>query len=187
MWALAILLESRIDNQRFLPPCDTESRFSAYNFLFVAFPILVIVVAEVHIMQSIGALGLTCILEGLCLLGITGFEKLVKLHSPFCLLAGLSHVCVCLNYSVWCGLFAGVPLLSLSVLFLVIGLIFQGETKHNYLSLVLWLQDAWLILSRLVFIFQAPSDWVDHSQFDYVASASLLLVLVVVCLMVSAC
>jgi len=164
--------------------------FSGYNYVFVAFPILAIVVAEMHIMQSLGAFGFLCLFEALCLMGLTGFEQIETLHWPFAILTGMCHTCVCLNYSVACGMLAGTPLLVLFAL--MIALItyackYESEAAENLACCTTWLLDLWLIMSRLLLLVMPQEDWVDHNLFDCAASGMLLCVLFAICVVVFAC
>ena len=180
-WMTAIFAEAFMGSKKLIPPCQTEVKFTGYNFLFVGFPVALILVAEMRLMQAMGALGLTCILESFCLLGLTGYEQVQGAHLPFCIVACASHFLVCLNVACWSGLFVGVPLLFLSLLLPFL----HFTCNQMYLeSLVIWAFDIWLVLSRIVLVLVEPSsDWVDHHWFDIVGSSSLLLLLVFLCIL----
>ena len=149
--------------------------------VFVAFPISLILVAEFRMMQSLGALGLTCTLETLCLLGITGFDQLRGMHAFLCIVAGLSLSLVCLNVALWCGLVVGIPLLLLSIVFLICQTLcfpnIDNQKPNSIISLIFWALDVWLVVSRVVLVWAEPSGWVDHYWFDINASAAVVSVL----------
>ena len=190
VWFGAIVADAIMSSDELIAPCNTERMFSGYNYVFVAFPIMLIVFVEMHIMQSLGAFGFLCLFEGLCLMGLTGFEQIETMHWPFGVLAGLCHTCVCLNYSVACGIVAGAPLL---ILFALMAALIMYSCKYesdaaSYLACVTtWLLDFWLIMGRISLLLMPPSDWVDHSLFDCAASGLLLCVLFAICVVVFAC
>ena len=224
-WMTTIVIEASIDGgfiTPFMPPCDTEKRYSSYNLVFIAFPIMLITLAEMRLCWSLGALGLTNILELFCLLGLSAYDKIIQFHSPFCVVAGLCHFCVCLNVAWWCGIFSGAPLLILSFLYILYGLDKKGnslakdcdtticllsvntdnpEDMHDSLvltevedsnnsfiiSAIIWLQDIWLILSRLVLIFADPIQpsiffgGLGHGELDVLCFGFLSLILLLYC------
>jgi hypothetical protein len=175
-----------------------------------------------RLIWSLGALGLTNILELFCLLGLSAYDKIIQFHSPFCIAAGLCHFFVCLNVAWWCGVFSGAPLLLLSILYIYyvfdVGvdiLIFWGnsdatahllsvnsdenvnhdlsistevrEAKQKLIiSTIIWLQDIWLILSRLILIFADPTKPsffgnLDHDEFDVLCFVSISTILILHC------
>lgn len=182
VWAAAIVVEAYVGSEHLIPPCDTERKFTGYNMVFIAFPIALILVAEIRMLQDMGALGLTCTVETLCLLGIAGYDQLLGMHAFLCFMAGLSLTLVCFNVAFWCGLVVGVPLLLLSMFFLVCRITcFSDMNNRNpapFISFLFWLLDIWLILGRVVLAWAEPSDWVDHYWFDIIAATALVSVLV---------
>jgi hypothetical protein len=177
-WISVVFIEAFIESNKMIPPCQITMRYTGYNFIFIAFPITLILIAEIQLMQKSGALGLTCLLETFCLLGINGFEQIRGLHVPFCIIAGLSHTLVCFNIERWIGVFAGTPLLFLSVVYLILPPKCIGKTYYGYIeSLIFWGLDIWIALSRIALVWATPSDWVDHYWFDVISSSALTLIL----------
>jgi hypothetical protein len=177
-----IFIEAYMETNTIIPPCVTKMKFTAYNFIFIAFPMALILSAELNLMQKAGALGLTSILETFCVLGITGFEKMKGLHVPFCITAGICHTLVAFNLVFWYGLFAGVPLLLSSLVYIILNLRYKEETYFEYLiSIVLWGQDVWIALSRTALICIVPSNWVNHYWFDVISSSSSFFIFSVLC------
>jgi hypothetical protein len=190
VWFGAILADAFMGSNDLMAPCNTERMFSGYNYVFVAFPILVVIIAEMHIMQSLGAFGFLCLFEALCLMGVTGFEQIETLHWPMGILAGVCNTCVCLNSSVSCGLLVGAPLLllfALMIMLMTYACKYECDAASNIACYTTWLLDFWLIMSRLLLLFMSSTDWVDHDLFDCVVSGILLCVLFAICVVVFAC
>lgn len=166
-------------------PCITEREFTADNLMFVAFPVSLILVAEMHYINSLGALGLTCMLEAFCILGITAFEKYIRTHAPFCLVAGVAHILVCSNVSVVAGLVAGVPLAALSVCLVVCHTALCPNEDENHpnthTSVIFWSMDFWFIFSRIIILFTPPTDHIDHFWFDLAGALAATVLLVILC------
>jgi hypothetical protein len=172
LWVSAVFIEAYIQFDHLIPPCEAAMKFTGCNLIFVAFPMALILSAELHLMRKAGAMGLTCMLEIFCLLGLTGFEQLKGAHVPFCITAGICHTLVCFNMGFRDGLFSGAPLLFLSIVYCILHWRFKEKKYFDYLiSLVVWGQHIWLALSRLILVWTIPSDWVDHYWFDIISSS----------------
>lgn len=169
-------------------PCMIHRIYASYNVFFVGFPIMLIAIAEMHIINSAGALGLTLILEFACILGIHAYDSIKTIHIPLCIIAGASATLNCLNLQWQYGAFVGIPLLSGAVLAILMQLLCfpdRDEThQHTAISCVLGFLDAWMILSRLILL----KDWSNLSDkesifsFDVCSFLILLTVLAVLCI-----
>ena len=186
VWLSAIATEYNMnfryfDDGQIPPPCMIEREFSAYNLLFVAFPLALIMVAEVHIANSIGAEGFTPMLEIFLILGITAYEKYIRMHPPFCILAGIAHTLNCFNVSIVCGLIAGLPLASIGVLAIICHVVYcpheNAQHPNTHTSLLFWLLDTWFIVSRVALLYAEPTAHVDHFWFDAIGATVLAVIL----------
>ena len=188
-WFFAIVVEYyqkfRLFDNQIPGPCITEREFTADNLLFVAFPVALVLVAEMNYLNSLGAIGLTCMLETFCIMGLTAYEKYVRMHAPFCLVAGVAHILVCTNVSIWAGMVAGAPLAVLGVCVLFCHAEFCPHEDENHpnthTSVLFWMLDVWFIFSRLVLVSASPTNHVDHFWFDIVGALALAGVLAGLC------
>jgi len=171
-------------------PCMIHRIYASYNVFFVGFPIILIAIAEMHIINSAGAMGLTLILEFACILGIHAYDSIKTIHIPLCIIAGASATLNCLNLQWQYGAFVGIPLLLGAVMAILMQLLWfpdRDEThQHTAISCVLGFLDAWMILSRLILL----KDWSNLSDkakesrfnFDVFSFLSLLYILSMLCI-----
>ena len=193
IWLLVIVVEylsaCRPTKGEFPTPCFEERKFTGYNLVFIGLPVATIMVAQMRMLNSLGALGLTCIVEAGCVLGLTGYAQIVAIHPVLSCLAGIASTLICMNTSWMCGVVMGVPLLLIMALCEIVchQLCFPEETATNMYTCtsgLYWALDAWLILARLSMLFLADPGWVDHFWFDVYSAASLVVVGVIACAIV---
>lgn len=170
-------------------PCAATRAYVGYNYVFIALPIAVVCVAEVHMMNSVGAWGLTCMFETACVLGIAGYTQIVNVHVLLCVLTGVASILVCLNFGWVYAAVVGVPLVVLSVAFVVVHFGFHPDEDksrpYTSVSIIYWLFDFWIIMGRNVLLF-ANTSRDDDAAFDHfwldIASFASLISLGLVCL-----
>jgi hypothetical protein len=191
VWWLAVLVveyaleyQSLIVDSQLPPPCSTEKKFSAQNLILISFPLALILLSEVRLLNSVGAIGLTCMLETFCLMGITAYEKVIKSHLSLCLTAGLSHTLVCYNIAPWCGFLVAIPLVCVGISCIVSLCVWFpdqiDEKEYTAMSVQYWLLDIWLVTSRICLVFATPCE-LDHFAFDYIGFLASLGVLALGC------
>ena len=180
LWLLAIVAEyvstCHPVRGQYPTPCFEERKFSGYNFVFVALPIATVMAAQMRMLNALGALGLTCIVEAACLLGVTGYEQIIAIHPMVANLAGIASTLICLNVGWLCGVTMGAPLLALAVLVLVCRPPTETAT-HMFtgMSALYWAMDVWLILARIAMLFfGADVGWVNHFWLDVYSAAALV-------------
>ena len=176
------------DNHQIPAPCMMEREFTTHNLLFVAFPVALILVAEMHFCNAIGAMGFTCMVETFCILGITAYEKYERMHPPFCILAGIAHTLNCFNFSILCGAVAGGPLATLAAAAVFCHIMYcpneDAWHPNTHTSVIFWLMDTWYIFGRatLLFVKDSADSTDDHLWFDAVGAAVLTAVLIITAL-----
>jgi hypothetical protein len=173
-WLAAIIAEYAVAGRRVLgelpTPCSAEREYSGYNYVLVGLPISLILLAETRILGGCGgSLGLTCIVEAACFLGMTGYSQIRSTHLALCIVAGVSSTLVCTNAAWRLGIIMGAPLLLLSVAVLFCHSRWypqeDGEHPATTMSVLYWMMDVWLIVGRVGLLFPDPG-WVDHFAFD---------------------
>ena len=196
VWFASIAIEYRqnfrlIEHQ--IPaPCTTQREFTAHNLLFVAFPVALILVAEIHLCNTINAAGFICMFETFCILGVTAYEKYQRMHIPFCLLAGIAHTLNCFNFSVWCGLVAGAPLAIIDASAFTYHIIYcpneDAWHPNTRTSVLFWLMETWFIFGRIVLLFaQDKTPSTDHFWFDAIGAAILTTLLATTACVIGYC
>lgn len=176
-WFAAILIENVIMKGNYVngqmnSPCVSQSAFSGYNYLFVALPVALILVAEIRIMNTLGSIGLLCIFEAACVLTITGYTQFTgQYHVLACVLTGITNALMCMNCGFEQGLAIIVPGTVLSILFLTNYCVYHPDmTKdrpYTCISIINWFFDLLIIFGRNGLLFRTTkSDWVDRFYFD---------------------
>jgi hypothetical protein len=164
-------------------PCIAMKKRTGLNLVCVGFPLALILIAEVQIMNAVGAIGLTPMLETACLLGIAGFEQIRQMHKPLCLGAGLAFGCMCFIAikEVACSLAACMPLAAITCVCLVWRIFFRdGEKADNVFSVIFMLMYLCSAFGRLFLLCElaAPSDL--HFLIDLVAFVLILALLLII-------
>ena len=181
LWTITLIVEGCLQPRQLKCPCDYAARYTGINMVFVAFPILLFALSEIRMMQAMGALGLTSLLEAICLLAMIGYDQIKGLHSPLCIAAGLCHILVCFNTNLFGGIIAGSILISVTLLFLSLRLtLFRDSSLPPILILLTWIQNLCIIWNRSILIWTPSTDHVDHLWFDifgFIAMATILTIL----------
>lgn len=179
-WYGAILAEYAAHHERvegqYPAPCSVMRRMYGYNYVLVALPIAVVMAAQMHALNSLGALGLSCVAEAAFLLAIAGYSQILRMHVACCVAAGLATTLVCINVGPAHGLIAGVPLLTLALVAVALHFAVapreDADHPNTWTSIVFFLLDLWLVMARIsIATIPASRNWVDHFALDVAAAA----------------
>ena len=199
LWGLTVIVESYLGHEiidgQCTAPCRALSKFSGFNLIYVGFPLALILMAEVQYMDEVGALGLTPMIETVCLLGIVGMNQIYKMHTALCIGAGLALCCFSLNVmKLEYALTVSIPLVVVALMSTALNSICHcknddtGKRKQNtILSMILLFLNLWSIFTRLLLLFptQEKSEW--HYFFDIISFGAILILLTLMWIAVHLC
>ena len=165
--------------------CTVVGRNSEFNHMCVGFPLALVLMAEVLRMNDVGALGLTPMLETLCLLGVTGCQGISRMHIPLCATAGVAFCCMCLIASPpEYGMAAALPMILLGLMLGVWKICHrtqrdeEGNARDDTVSSVLCLLlYSWSVFGRLFLLCDHPEPADFRSVFDLAVAISLSILL----------
>ena len=161
-------------------PCTVVGQYSGFNLMCLGFPVALVLIAEVMLMNEVGAIGLTPMLETMCLLGILGSGQIRTMHVPLCIIAGIAFCCMCLNLTPY-GMAATIPMAFLTFVYIVYVLGFRPKENiqetSTVTSVIYLCLDFWSIFGRLLLLCARYDASEFHYIFDTAAFGALLAIL----------